>query len=98
MPTQLALCLNKYMPTHLSENYIREKILTTNPISQNMKGAQKLDEYIKNLLFDNKKLSTLNLKEKKINEMKGTQEKVTTILGPLTRLWNIMGGEDSNFF
>ena len=56
------------MPTHLSENYIREKILTTNPISQNMKGAQKLDEYIKNLLFDNKKLSTLNLKEKKINE------------------------------
>ena len=53
------------MPTHLSENDIREKILTTNPISQNMKGAQKLDEYIKNLLFDNKKLSTLNLKEKK---------------------------------
>ena len=56
------------MPTHLSENDIREKILTTNPISQNMKGAQKLDEYIKNLLFDNKKLSTLNLKEKKKNE------------------------------
>ena len=56
------------MPTHLSENYIREKILTTNTISQNMKGAQKLDEYIKNLLFDNKKLSTLNLKEKKKNE------------------------------
>ena len=56
------------MPTHLSENYIREKILTTNPISQNMKGAQKLDEYIKNLLFDNKKLSTLNLKKKKKNE------------------------------
>ena len=84
------------MPTHLSENYIREKILTTNPISQNMKGAQKLDEYIKSLLFDNKKLSTLNLKKKK--KMKGTQEKVTSILGPLTRLWNIMGGEDSNFF
>ena len=86
------------MPTHLSENDIREKILTTNPISQNMKGAQKLDEYIKNLLFDNKKLSTLNLKKKKKKKMKGTQEKVTSILGPLTRLWNIMGGEDSNFF
>ena len=52
------------MPTHLSENDIREKILTTNPISQNMKRAQKLNEYIKNLLFDNKKLSTLNLKKK----------------------------------
>ena len=52
------------MPTHLSENDIREKILTTNPISQDMKRAQKLNEYIKNLLFDNKKLSTLNLKKK----------------------------------
>ena len=52
------------MPTHLSENDIREKILTTNPISQDMKRAQKLNEYIKNLFFDNKKLSTLNLKKK----------------------------------
>ena len=85
------------MPTHLSENDIREKILTTNPISQDMKRAQKLNEYIKNLLFDNKKLSTLNLKKKKKKKTKGTQEKVTSILGPLTRLWNIMGGEDSNF-
>ena len=85
------------MPTHLSENDIREKILTTNPISQNMKRAQKLNEYIKNLFFDNKKLSTLNLKKKQ-KKLKGTQEKVTSILGPLTRLWNIMGAEDCNLF
>ena len=86
------------MPTHLSENDIREKILTTNPISQNMKRAQKLNEYIKNLFFDNKKLSTLNLKKNKKQKLKGTQEKVTSILGPLTRLWNIMGAEDCNLF
>ena len=86
------------MPTHLSENDIREKILTTNPISQDMKRAQKLNEYIKNLLFDNKKLSTLNLKKKTQKKLKGTQEKVTSILGSLTRLWNIMGAEDCNLF
>ena len=65
------------MPTHLSENDIREKILTTNPISQDMKRAQKLNEYIKNLLFDNKKLSTLNLKKKnKKNERYSRESKI----------------------
>ena len=52
-----------------------------------MKGAQKLDEYIQELLFDDNKLSTLNLKKK---TQKSTQEKLASILGPLTRLWNIM--------
>lgn len=46
------------------QNDIRENILTTNPISENVKGAQKLDEYIQELLFDDNKLSTLNLKKK----------------------------------
>ena len=46
------------------QNDIRENILTTNPISENVKGAQKLDEYIQKLLFDDNKLSTLNLKKK----------------------------------
>ena len=53
-----------------------------------MKGAQKLDEYIQELLFDDNKLSTLNLKKKKTQ--KSTQEKEASTLGPLTRLWNIM--------
>ena len=69
------------------QNNIRENILTTNPISENVKGAQNLDEYIQKLLFDDNKLSTLNLKKK---TQKSTQEKLASILGPLTRLWNIM--------
>ena len=69
------------------QNDIRENILTTNPIPENVKGAQNLDEYIQKLLFDDNKLSTLNLKKK---TQKSTQEKLASILGPLTRLWNIM--------
>ena len=46
-----------------------------------------MDEYIQELLFDDNKLSTLNLKKK---TQKSTQEKLASILGPLTRLWNIM--------
>ena len=52
---------------------MREKLLTTNPISHNVKGTQKLDEFIKELLSDNKKtiLSGKNtemyLRESRIN-------------------------------
>ena len=49
----------------------------------------KLDEYIKELLSDSKKLSTLNQEK----ALKGTQDKVALILGPLTRLWSIMEAE-----
>ena len=77
------------MLTHVSEKDIREKILAINPIPYNVKGTQKLDEYIKELLSDSKKLSTLNQEK----ALKGTQEKVASILGPLTRLWSIMEAE-----
>ena len=49
LPTQLASFVNKYIPTHISEKDMREKILRTNPILHNVKGTQKLDEYIKEL-------------------------------------------------
>ena len=77
------------MLTHISEKEIREKIQATNPIPFNVKGSQKLDEYIKEILSDNKKLSALNQEK----ALKGIQEKVASILGPLTRLWSIMEAE-----
>ena len=70
------------MLTHVSEKDIHEKILATNPIPYNVKGIQKLDEYIK---------EKLRLNQEKA--LKGTQEKVASILGPLTRFWSIMEAE-----
>ena len=75
------------MSTRISQKHIHEKILSPNPIPRNVKRIQTLDEYIKELLSDNKKLSTLNLKKK---TLKGTQEKVASISGPLTRLRHIV--------
>ena len=54
-----------------------------------MKGTQNSDEYIKELLSNNRRLSTLNQEK----QLKGTQEKIASILGPLIRLWNIMESE-----
>ena len=47
--TQLASFVYKYIPTYISEKDMREKILRTNRIPHNVKGTQKLDEYIKEL-------------------------------------------------
>ena len=58
------------------------------PIPYNLKGTQKLDKYIKELLSNNKKLSILNQEK----ALKGAQEKVVPILGPLTRPWSTYHG------
>ena len=77
------------MSTHTSENDIREEIVTSHPILHNVKRIQKLDEYIKELSPNYKKLSILNQEKR----LKGTQEKVPSIIGPLTILQNIMEAE-----
>ena len=51
----LASYLNKYMPIHLPEKDIREKILQNNPVPRNVKVCQRLGKYIKELLLENKK-------------------------------------------
>ena len=77
------------MSTGVSERDMRDKILNSHPIPNNVEGTQKLDKYVKELLSENKKLTTLN-KEK---TLKGTQGKVAPILDALTKLWSIMKAE-----
>ena len=79
------ICKQIYVNSYIRNRYTW-KLLTTNPIPQIEKVTQKLDKYVKELLSDNNKISILN-QEKTLKE---AQEKVVSILGPLTRLWNIM--------
>ena len=51
------------MSKHISERHIDDKILSSHPIPNNVKGMQKLDENIKELLSENKTL-TLNQEKK----------------------------------
>ena len=60
------------MSIHVSEKDIRERTLQNNPVPRNVKVYQRLDEYIKELLLENKKSSTLY--HEKIR--KGIQEKI----------------------
>ena len=77
------------MSIHVPENDIREKILPKNPIPRNVKACQRLDEYIKELLLENKESSTL-YHEKMFQEI---QEKIVPVMAPLTTFWCFMEEE-----
>ena len=59
-PSEQATYVHKYMATHISPIDIKEKKLSATPVSSNIKDSQKLDEYIKELLTENKKYNMLN--------------------------------------
>ena len=73
----------------MSEKDIREQILQNNPVPQNVKVCQRLDEYITEILLENKRSSTLY--HEKI--LKGVQEKIVSVLAPLVKLWSFMEKE-----
>ena len=50
--------LDKYMHIHIPDKYIRKKIPKYNPVHANVKEPQILDNYIKELLIENKKTLT----------------------------------------
>ena len=51
----LASYLNKYMSNYVPEKDIRKRILKNNPVPQNVEVCRRLDEYIKELLLEDKK-------------------------------------------
>ena len=55
----LASYLNKYVSIHVAEKDIRQKFLQNNPVPRNIKVCQRLNEYMKELLLENKKSTTL---------------------------------------
>ena len=77
------------MSIHIPEKDIREKISQKNPVPRNAKVCQRLDEYIKKRLLENKKSSTLY--QEKI--LKGVQEEILSVLARQTKLWSFMEEE-----
>ena len=72
----------------------KKKNLSGTPVPSNVKDSQKLDEYIKELLVENKKNNTLNQE----NVLKGIQDKVVIILAPSSKLQSTMELEKKGYF
>ena len=80
---------NTRCPLHVPEKDLKDKILNVNQIPSNMRKPQILDTYIKELLVENKKSSTMY--QDKV--LKSIQDKVMNIFGPFSKLWTIMEEE-----
>ena len=83
---RLATDLNKNIVNHISEKDLTEKVLQEKQVPSNIKNVQILDEYIKEILIENRKSYTLN--DEKV--LKEAQEQVMAIFAPLTTLYHIM--------
>ena len=86
---ELASYVNRYMSTHKTDKEIKDKILASVPLPNSVKKSQKLDEYMHELLQENRRTRTLSFEK----TLKGIQDKVVFILAPFTRLMTIMEEE-----
>ena len=89
LPAGLADYINRYMSHYINNKKVKEKILMENPVSSNIKGTPNLDNYIKELLLENKRKLILNHGE----TLKGIYDKVNHVFSHLLRLWSIMEEE-----
>jgi len=89
LPDHLLEYIHKYMYLHVKDKNVDECILKDSPIPNNVRKVSELDSYIKNLLQDNSKCSTL----KQERALKFVQEKLLKILGPFSQLWVVMDDE-----
>ena len=65
--------VNRYMSTHKTDKEIKDKILASVPLPNSVKKSQKLDEYLQELLQENRRTKTLSF-EKTLKH--GTHQKV----------------------
>ena len=92
LPAGLADYINRYMSHHVTDKEVTEKIINTNSISSNIKGTPISDNYIKQILLENKRTLTFNREE----AFKSTHNKVSHVFGPLLRLWGIIKEEEES--
>ena len=86
LPSGQASYIQKYMSIHISEKELREEIFSVNLVFKNVKMAQKLKDYIKELLIEIMKNAVIN-QEKNV---KGIQHKRAAIFPSSTKHCNLM--------
>ena len=71
--------VHKYTNLKFPDKEIKEKILSVNPVPKNIKDVPLLDGYMKQMLIEHNKTTTLHLEK----VLRSAQERERNILGPL---------------
>ena len=84
--------IHKYMKVHVSDKEIKDNVLYDSPVPSNIREVPQLDNYMKTILSDNSKFTTLKWEK----TLKTIQDKVISVFGPLTKLWLLIDSEKEN--
>ena len=79
---------NKFFQEYVTENSLKEAILCQNPVQDNDYNVRKLDNFLRDILKEKRKINKQNIK----NVLEKLQPKIVDVMRPLSKLWNILEG------
>ena len=77
---------NKYFEEYVPEDSLKEAILCQNPVPDNLDNVKKLDNFLRDILKEKRKINEQNIE----NVLEMLQRKTVDVMGPLSKLWNIL--------
>ena len=89
LPGQMAEYANRHTNLFIQNQYIKEAIMTYNPIPTNVNLTRDIDPVVRDLLMEGDKRICLS----KDHQLSSIQQRVSFIFGPLSRLWAAMEEE-----
>ena len=88
LPKSMANYANKYFEEYVPEDSLKEVILCQNPVPDNLDNVKKLDDFLRDILKEKRKTNEQNIE----NVLEKLQRKTVDVMGPLSKLWNILEG------
>ena len=88
LPKCIANCSNKYFEEYIPEDSLKEAILFPSPVPDNLDNVKKLDDFLRDILEEKRKINEKNIE----SVLEKLQRKTVDVMGPLSKLWNILEG------
>ena len=73
---------NKYFEEYVPEDSLKEAILCQNPVPDNLDNVKKLDDFLRDILKEKRKLNEQNIE----NVLEKFQRKPVDVMCPLSKL------------
>ena len=86
LPKSMANYANKYFEKYVLEDGFKEAILCQNPVPDNLDNAKKLDDFLRDILEEKRKTNEQSIG----NVLEKLQRKTVDVMGPLSKLRNIL--------
>ena len=81
---------NDNFETYILEKEVKSSILLENPVPNNIDPVKKLDDVLKSILRDKNQSNDINFD----NILEKIQGKVRDVMGPLSKLWLTIEGDN----